>query len=512
MIELKHGPLVRIGFRYAGSELGGEQAALLKQFLDHIRPELPFWEYGDVDIAQRYSEIDHRGEVDLRTRFSRNICINTPISTAPMAMVTDSRMAISVELYWGGVGVIHRAMSARDQKRELRLTKRAAHFFKILDPVMLPLRATKGEAKKIIDEERIGSIVVVNNLRDKRVENICTPRDLKGSQPDDTTLGELLRDKKVITARDDILREEARRIMRDVARVKQLPLVNQHGVLRGLITAQDLDVQDPNEPTKYAPLAAWDRRRQNLLGVVALGLDDLEDRAVLLAGERPDAFVLDIAHGGMKRHLEAIKYLKKKYPDIDVVASNVHEPDLVEMIARAGADGVRIGIGPGAQCTTRRNTGVGGSQLTAVLRCAEAAFSYDLPVIADGGIRYGQDLTQALSAGAASVMIGTLFAGTDEAPGEIIYDDDNIRYKKHFGMASGEAKRIFQGLKEAGFVKNAYNLTAATEGREDLIPARGPVAKYINDLLGWLRSEMSYVGARTIAELPHRVIFNPRVK
>jgi len=510
MIEMKHGPLVRIGFRYTGPELVGDQAALLKQFLEHIQPELPFWEYGDVDIAQRYSEIDHRGDVELRTRFSRNIWVNTPISTAPMAMVTDSRMAIPVELYWGGVGVIHRAMPAQGQKRELRLTKRAAHYFRILDPVTLPLRATKKEAKKLFEEERIGSIVVLNNLRDKRVENICTPRDLKGSQPDSMPLGELLRDKKVITAPEDILREEARRIMRDVARVKQLPLVNAYGVIRGLVTAQDLDVQDPNEPNKYAPLVAWDRRGQNLLGVVALGLDDLEERAAILAEEHPDAFVLDIAHGGMRKHLEAIKYLKQTYPDVDVVASNVHEPDLVEMIAEVGADGVRIGIGPGAQCTTRRNTGVGGSQLTAVLRCAEAALPYDLPVIADGGIRYGQDVTQALSAGASCVMIGTLFAGTDEAPGEIIYDDDNIRFKKHFGMASGEAKRIFQGLKDAGLVKNTFSSAVATEGKEDLIPARGPVGKYINDLLGWLQSEMSYVGARTIAELPHRVIFNPR--
>lgn len=468
----------------------------------NMPPFPPFLEYGDADLAQRFSLIRHRGDIDLKTRFSRNITLPIPISSAPMATVTGAEMAIAIGIR-GGIGVLHRGMSIEEQVRELRRVKHKAHIGKpIKSPVALTVEHTKEDALAVFDIQRfgarVGSIVIVDSFLNQRVVGIVTPRDIKGSAPITTPLKDIM-STPCVTAPHTITIQEAERLLRDEAKKKQLPLVDENGRLAGLITIQDIDLR------RDFPNAALDEKGR-ILSAVALGLEDLVDRAAALIEEEPDAFVLDIAHGGMDEHFKALKYLKRTY-SIDIIASNVHEPDLVVMLRRAGADGCRVGIGPGAQCTTRMNTGVGGSQLTAVLRCAEVAG--DMPIIADGGIRKGTDIGEALAAGASCVMIGTYFAGTEESPGEKDIQNGML-VKKHFGMASNEAKRILQNLDRSSSAFSLTNLGASPEGREDWIPYQGSVVDKLTELLGWLRSTMSYLGASTIPEMPTRAIFNVR--
>lgn len=482
-------------------------------FLEYEDAEL---QYQDAHLAQRDSALVSRTAVNLRTRLTRTIWMEKGIVGSPMATVTGSKMAQELELI--GCGAVLRRgflepMTRNErieaQVRELRRTKRRAHFFKITDPAMLTADHTKAKGTALFDAERIGSIILVNNLVDRIFVNIITPRDLKGSHPLTTPLGEIVRDRLPHTAPPDISREEARRLLRDVYRVKQLPLVDAEGVCRGLITAQDLDLQD-REGNKYAPHASWDKRRCNLLGIPSLGLRDRDfvDQAAALYPEHPDAWALEIAHGGLRVSWDAIRYLKRTYPDVDVIAPNISEPDIAEEHAKAGADAVRVGIGPGRVCTTRKNTGVGGSQLTAVLRCAEVAARYGIPLIADGGVRNGEDFAKALAAGASSVMIGTLFAGTEEAPGEEHRLEDGTLAKKHFGMASNEAKMLLRNLEQAGLLAKRTNLGTAPEGRDEVwIPYRGEVRHIVESLCGFLRSSMTYLGAATIADMPRRAVF-----
>ena len=506
MIKMKHGPWIRTGFRWTGP-------AWLQPYVEQfLQPELPFYEYGGMDIEQRYSEIDHRGDVSLKTRFTRNISINIPIVSSPMATVTGSEMAIAMGLI-GGVGVLHRALSIEEQVRELRRIKHKVHMGKpIYHPVKLTQDHTKADALEMFNEarfgRRIGSIVIVDNFNGNHVVGIVTPRRIKGYEAPETKLSDIMAT-PCITAPFDISLEAAERVMRSEPYIKQLPLVDERRVLKGLITLQDIDLM------RKHPDAALDEKGR-ILGVVAVGLDDLADRAEALAQEKPDAFVIDIAHGSMRRSYDAVRYLKRKY-DIDVVAGNVMAPDLIVMAYEVGADAVRINIGPGAECTTRRNTGVGGSALTNTLRCAEVA--RDMPVLPDGGIRFGQDLADALAAGGSCAMIGTLFAGTDEAPGDLEPLPGGTLAKRHFGMASNTARRaleetriIRENLRRSGLVERSV-LGASPEGKDnDWIPYRGSVVDTISSLLGWLRSTMSYIGASTVDEMPHRVIFNPRAQ
>jgi IMP dehydrogenase len=501
-MKFKHGPELRgLGFN---QEMYSFLAALAKNMGVPVpRIEPLFLEFEDVRIAQRHSRIDHRSEILLRTRFSRNVRINTPIVSAPMATVTGSEMAITQALL-GGLGIIHRGMTIEEHVIELRRVKRKVHMGRSIDdPVTLTYNHTKRDAIEALDGvksgRKVGSIIIVDTFEENHVVGIVTPRDTKSDAPDDTPLDKIM--SRAITGPHNISMEEAERILRNDIRKKQLPLVDEKGCCAGLITLQDIELM------KEFPNASLDSKGR-LLAAIALGLEDLVDRAEALSEEEPDVFVLDIAHGGMDKHLKAIRYLKQKY-DIDVVAANVHEPDIVDLIRKASADGCRVGIGPGAFCTTSLNTGVGGSQLTAVLRCAEVA--QDMPIIADGGIRYGRDLAGAIGAGASSVMIGTAFAGTEETPGQKLPLEDGTLAKKHFGMASDEARMILQNLAQAGLVRKD-RLGTSPEGKEDVLPYRGDVSPIISSFLGWLKSSMSYVGARTIEEMPKRVRFNVRFR
>lgn len=462
---------------------------------------LPFLEYDGANLEQRVSEIESRNkDVFLETRFSRNVEINIPIASAPMATVTSPEAALALAMM-GGIGVLPRHTPIEAQRADLIRVKTKAHIGKpIAEPVMLTESHTKADALAVFDEarfgRRIGSIIVVNSVTERRIRGIVTPRDTKGTAPADAPLTTIM-SAPCVTAPTTITLEEAERLLRDVAKKKQLPLVDAEGRLSGLITLQDIDLM------RRHPHAAVDAQGR-LRCAVALGLHDYRQRADALAEAEPDAFVLDVAHGGMQRHFDAVKKLKSRYRAIDIVAANVHTPELMRALVAAGADGIRVGIGPGAVCTTRRNTGIGGSQLTAVLRCAEVADG--IPVIADGGIRHGGDIAKALAAGASCVMIGTLFAGTDEAPGER-KAIGGVPYKKHFGMASDEARTILRNLTEAGLV-DEQRLSSSPEGRDDVwIPYRGSIIEAVETLLGYLRSGMSYLGATTIPEMPRRARF-----
>jgi len=512
-MKFKHGPeLLGLGPLWELHEVFSALAE--KEGVTLPRPTPPFLEYDDANYEKRDSSASHRGDVSLRTRLTRNIWINKPFVSAPMATVTGTDMAVVLELL--GCGAVLRrgflepmtkAQRIETQVKEHRATKRQAHLFRIDDPARLTADHPKSKGVALFNEERLGSIILVHNLVGGIFVNIVTPRDLKGSHPMDTPLGEIVRDRKPFVAPPNISREEAKRLLRDVYRVKQLPLVDDVGVCRGLITAQDLDLEDPGS-YKYAPDAAWDKRQCNLLGIPSLGLRDKDyvDQAAALYPEHPDAWALEIAHGGLHAAWEAMRYLKRTYPDVDLIAPNTHVPDIAKEHIKYGADALRIGIGPGAECTTQRNVGVGGSQLTAVLRCAEV--KDDVPLIADGGVRFGSHAVKALAAGADSVMIGTVFAGTKETPGDEI-DRDGVLVKSHFGMASDEAKMLLQNLEEAGLVKEA-RLGTSPEGREDVIPYRGEVRNIVESFCGWVRSGMTFLGAATIAEMPKRTRFEVR--
>lgn len=442
--------------------------------------------FDDVLLIPAYSEVLPR-EVSLQGQFSRHITLNIPMVSAAMDTVTEAPMAIAVARE-GGIGVIHKNMSIAQQAAQVRRVKRAENGL-IADPITITAEQTVGDALQLMAENHIGGIPVVD--AENNLVGIVTNRDLRFETHMDRTVREVMTSENLITIQStdhDVIMEAF-----ETHKVEKLPVVTADGKLRGLVTYRDIT------KLKDYPNACKDGLGR-LRCAAGVGITaDFMDRVDALVAESVDAVVLDSAHGHSKNIVNALRTIKAKYPDLDVVVGNIATAEAARYLVENGADGVKVGIGPGSICTTRIIAGVGVPQLTAIFEVAEALRGTGVPMIADGGLRYSGDVVKALAAGGNCVMCGSMFAGTDEAPGEtIIYNGRKFKTYRGMGsidaMKAGSADRYFQGAE-----KNISKLVP--EGIVGRVPYKGTVSETIYQLLGGLRSGMGYVGAHNLAEL-----------
>ena len=444
--------------------------------------------FDDVLLVPAYSEVLPR-EVDLRTRFSRNISLNIPIVSAAMDTVTEAPMAIALARE-GGIGVIHKNMSIADQAAEVRRVKRAENGM-ITDPVTINQEATVGDALALMRENHIGGIPVVDGQN--RLVGIVTNRDVRFIEDMSLRISDVMTAEGLVTLLDS---QTDRAFVMDVLKhhkVEKLPVVNKDGHIVGLITYKDLIKE------KMHPQACKDGKgRLRVAAGVGITPDAL-DRVRALVAEGVDAVVLDSAHGHSKGVIDKLKEVKQAFPELDVVVGNIATAEAAQALVEAGADGIKVGIGPGSICTTRIVAGVGVPQLSAIFECAKVAAKYGIPVIADGGLRYSGDIVKALAAGGTSVMCGSMFAGTEEAPGEtIIYNGRKFKTYRGMGsldaMAAGSKDRYFQD-------KETETKKLVPEGIVGRVPYKGTLEETVYQLIGGLRSGMGYCGAHNLAEL-----------
>ena len=445
--------------------------------------------FDDVLLLPDYSEVLPK-EVSVRTRLTKRLFLNIPILSAAMDTVTEAEMAIAMARE-GGLGVIHKNLSIEAQAAMVRKVKRSEAGM-IQDPVTLPPTATLEDAERLMREYRIGGLPVVDVYW--RLLGLVTNRDLRFERDLKRPVTEVMTPvERLVTARPGTTLEEAEELLRR-HKVEKLPLVDESGRLKGLITLKDIVKR------RQYPNAVKDAQGRLLVGAAVGASKDLPERAQALVEAGVDVLVLDSAHGHSKGILEALAYLKETFGErVEVIAGNVATREGARALAERGADAVKVGIGPGSICTTRVVTGVGVPQITAILEAAAGVKDLDVPVIADGGIKYTGDVAKAIAAGAHAVMLGSMLAGTDEAPGEEVLKDGR-RYKLYRGMGSlgamkqGSADRYFQDPEKGE--TEAKKLVP--EGIEGMVPYKGPVADVLYQIVGGLRSAMGYVGAPDI--------------
>ncbi|MEM7380310.1 MAG: IMP dehydrogenase [Bacteroidota bacterium] len=443
--------------------------------------------YDDVLLVPAYSEVLPR-EVNIQTKFTRNITINVPIISAAMDTVTESRMAIAMARE-GGIGVLHKNMSIEQQAIKVRRVKRAESGM-IMDPVTLPEEALVRDAKASMAEHSIGGIPIVDD--EQKLVGIVTNRDLRFEKNNSRPISEVMTATNLVTVGEGTSLTEAEDILQE-NKIEKLPVVNGQNKLIGLITFRDI--------TKLTqkPIANKDQfGRLRVAGAVGVTPDSLE-RVDALVNAGVDAIVIDTAHGHTKGVVSILKEVKKQFPELDVVVGNIATGDAARYLVEAGADAVKVGIGPGSICTTRVVAGVGLPQFSAVLEVADAIKGSGVPVIADGGIRYTGDIPKAIAAGADSVMLGSLLAGTKESPGEtIIYE--GRKFKSYRGMGSVEAMK--EGSKDRYFQDVEDDIKKLVpEGIVGRVPYKGDLFESIHQFVGGLRAGMGYCGAKDIASL-----------
>ncbi len=443
--------------------------------------------YDDVLLVPAYSQVLPR-EVDLTTHFTRNIKLKAPIISAAMDTVTEARMAIAIAQD-GGIGVLHKNMTIEQQAVEVRNVKRAESGM-ILDPVTLQENALVRDAKKMMADYKIGGIPIVNEH--KKLMGIITNRDLRFEKNDDRPLREIMTKDGLVTTHENTSLTEAEVILQQ-HKIEKLPVVDKEGKLIGLITYRDITKSNikPNaNKDDYGRL-----RVAAAVGVTA----DVLDRVGALVESNVDAIIIDTAHGHSAGVVKALKAVKAKFTGLDVVVGNVATADASRYLADAGADAVKVGIGPGSICTTRVVAGVGVPQLTAIMEAKKGLVGTDVPLIADGGIRFTGDIVKAVAAGADTVMLGSLLAGTKEAPGEtIIYE--GRRYKTYRGMGSIEAMQ--QGSKDRYFQDVEDDIKKLVpEGIVGRVAYKGEVGEVMYQFIGGLRAGMGYCGAKDIKTL-----------
>ena len=439
--------------------------------------------FDDVLLLPAYSEVIPN-EVDLSTNLTKVIRLNIPMMSAGMDTVTEHRMAIAMARQ-GGIGIIHKNMSIEQQAEEVDKVKRSENGV-ITDPFYLSPEHTLADANELMAKFRISGVPITEG---KKLVGIITNRDLKFEEDFTKQIKESMTTEGLITAKEGITLEEAKSILAK-ARKEKLPIVDEHGNLKGLITIKDIEKQ-----IKY-PLSAKDEQGRLRCGA-GIGITaNCLDRVDALVEVKVDVIVLDSAHGHSANVIRTARMIKDKYPNLQIIAGNVATGDGVKDLIEAGVDAVKVGIGPGSICTTRVVAGIGVPQITAVMDCAEVARKYGVPIIADGGIKYSGDMTKAIAAGANVCMMGSILAGCDESPGTFeLYQ--GRKYKVYRGMGSIAAME--SGSKDRYFQENAKKLVP--EGVEGRVAYKGTVEDAVFQLVGGLRSGMGYCGAPTIDSL-----------
>ena len=445
--------------------------------------------FDDVLLIPAFSDVLPR-EVDLTTRFSRRITLNVPIVSAAMDTVTEAKMAIAIARE-GGIGVIHKNMSIEEQARQVHAVKRAENGM-IYDPVTIKRGSTVGDALKMMEEYHIGGIPVVDEKN--ILVGIVTNRDLRFERNLNRPVDEVMTSENIVTTSQTTNLEEAAEILQ-YHKIEKLPVVDSEGHLIGLVTYKDIT------KAKDKPNACKDHLgRLRVAAGVGVTADSMQ-RVDALVAAGADAIVIDTAHGHSKGVIGVLRAVKEKYPDIDVVVGNIATGEAARYLVENGADGVKVGIGPGSICTTRIIAGVGVPQLSAVYDVAKALEGTGVPLIADGGIRYSGDIVKALAAGGYSVMLGGMLAGVEESPGDTIIFNGR-KYKSYRGMGSLEAME--KGSKDRYFQANETDAKKLVpEGIAARVPYKGTLYEVVYQMLGGLRSGMGYCGAHNIGELHH---------
>lgn len=441
--------------------------------------------FDDVLLQPGKSEVLPK-DVDLKTRLTRHLQLNIPLVSAAMDTVTMAKTAVAMA-QCGGIGIIHKNLSIAEQALEVEKVKKSESGM-ILNPITLSPGDLLRTAIEVMKRNNISGVPIVEG---KKLVGILTNRDIRFEKNLDQAIDEVMTT-ELVTVSEKVTPDEAKELLQ-AHRIEKLLVVDGQGNLKGLITIKDI------EKTEKNPLAVKDRLGRLLVGAaIGTGEGGLE-RAEALIKAGVDVLVLDTAHGHSVGVIDSVRALKKRFPDISVIAGNIATEEAVQDLAKAGADAVKVGVGPGSICTTRVVAGIGVPQLTAVMRCAQAARRHDIPLIADGGIKFSGDITKAIAAGSSCVMIGSLFAGTDESPGELVlYQGRSFKVYRGMGsmgaMLQGSSDRYFQEEKTATgkFVP---------EGIEGMVPSRGPIQEMVYQLTGGLRSGMGYTGCRGIEEL-----------
>ncbi len=439
--------------------------------------------FDDVLLVPQKSEVLPR-EVDLTTRLTRTIVLNIPLASAAMDTVTEARLAIAIARE-GGIGIIHKNMSIEEQAEQVDKVKRSEHGV-IVDPFYLSPDHLLSDAAELMAKYRISGVPITEN---GKLVGIITNRDIRFETDFSQKIRDVMTSTNLITAPVGTTLEQAQDILRKY-KVEKLPIVDDRGMLKGLITIKDIE-----KAIKY-PNSAKDKNGRLLVGAAVGIASDTMERVEALVDANVDVITVDTAHGHSVAVINMVKRIKKKFPDVQVIAGNVATAEATRDLIEAGADCVKVGIGPGSICTTRVIAGVGVPQITAIMDCAREADKYNIPIIADGGIKYSGDIVKAIAAGASVVMIGSLLAGTEESPGETeLYQGRQFKVYRGMGsmgaMAAGSRDRYFQDD-----VKKLV-----PEGVEGRVPYKGPLADTVYQLVGGLRAGMGYCGTATIDEL-----------
>jgi IMP dehydrogenase len=439
--------------------------------------------FDDVLLVPQYSEVTPN-MIDLTTQLTKKIQLNIPMMSAGMDTVTEHRMAIAIARQ-GGIGIIHKNMSIEAQAEEVDKVKRSEYGV-ITDPFYLSPEHTLEDANALMSKFRISGVPITEG---RKLVGIITNRDLKFEEDFSRKIREVMTSKNLVTAKEGVTLADAKKILAK-ARVEKLPIVDDDFNLKGLITIKDIEKQ-----IKY-PMSAKDEQGRLLCGAAVGITKNVMERVTALVNAKVDCIVIDSAHGHSKNIINTLKEIKAAYPDLQVIVGNVATGEATKALIEAGADAVKIGIGPGSICTTRVVAGIGVPQITAVMDCYEAAKPYGVPIIADGGIKYSGDMTKALAAGANVCMMGSMFAGCDEAPGDFeLYQ--GRKYKVYRGMGSIAAME--NGSKDRYFQTEAKKLVP--EGVEGRVAYKGTVEDTIFQLVGGIRSGMGYCGAKNIKTL-----------
>ncbi|MFN3801935.1 IMP dehydrogenase [Belliella pelovolcani] len=443
--------------------------------------------YDDVLLVPGYSEVLPR-DTNTSTQLTKNIRLNIPLVSAAMDTVTEAELAIAIALE-GGLGFIHKNMSIEKQAAQVRKVKRSQSGM-ILDPITLHIDSKVRDAEKIMSEYHIGGIPVVDANR--ILMGIITNRDLRFIKDPNRDIKEIMTKENLITAKAGITLEEAEEILQEF-KIEKLPIIDDENRLTGLITYKDILKR------RDKPHACKDQYGRLRVGAAVGVTADIVERVEALKNAGVDVVSIDTAHGHSRGVIETCRKIKDAFPDLDVIVGNIATPEAAIALAEAGADAVKVGVGPGSICTTRVIAGVGVPQLSAVFECAEALKGKNVPVIADGGIRYSGDLVKAVAAGASSIMIGSLLAGTEEAPGEMIIFEGR-KFKSYRGMGSLEAME--SGSKDRYFQDAEDNIKKLVpEGIVGRVAYKGLVQEVLYQLVGGLQAGMGYCGTKTVEDL-----------